>query len=233
MDTTTATAAATTETKAAKKAAAAAKRKAAAAAKKAAATETTAAAKQKPNSLFIALPMLTDSGTPSDVTESIDTENFSKSIGAIMNRTAKKVQFILNGCTVTIPAETAKNKGVLRFLSTAESFRKAIYNSLEPLQVPQKESYKSLIRSFSNVGIVFPDLTNLAVKKGLQIRTSQVSSKLTLKETVVKEMKQNKVYIAETTTAKELNKMVKEKGIEATRLHIESKKLNFQLIGQQ
>lgn len=232
MDTTTATAAATTETKAAKKAAAAAKRKAAAAAKKAAATETTAAAKQKPNSLFIALPMLTDSGTPSDVTESIDTENFSKSIGAIMNRTAK-VQFILNGCTVTIPAETAKNKGVLRFLSTAESFRKAIYNSLEPLQVPQKESYKSLIRSFSNVGIVFPDLTNLAVKKGLQIRTSQVSSKLTLKETVVKEMKQNKVYIAETTTAKELNKMVKEKGIEATRLHIESKKLNFQLIGQQ
>lgn len=179
------------------------------------------------------LPVIIDE-KPTEVIETIDVSNFSKSAAELIKRSAKVQKFYLNGCTVTIPAESSTVNGTLRFLKFAESLRKAMYKGLLANEAPKDDLFKTIVRSFKNVGIDCVDLENLTVETAIKNRTSTISTALTLKKSVINAYGQNKVYKVQSTTFRLLNKIVKTEGIKAAQDKVKELKMKGTiLIGEQ
>jgi len=209
-------------------AAAAKKAAAAAAAKKAAAAAKKAAAAAKKPSDFIACTVLNKEGKaidPEKMLFSLSTEKPAKSIGDHCAKSAEKIVFLLNGHKVTIPA--GKNMGGKeRFLTAAAGIVSAIYAGKDKTDTVTEPTHMAIIEGLKGAGVKFSDFSRSAVSEAVRIQKTEFTTVSKTAILATRDIKENKISILRTDTAKKLNKEIKENGLLSALKMVEDMKAN-------
>jgi len=149
---------------------------------------------------------------------------FSAFVATLLKEFNEAVTFPIFGAEVTIPAASATNDKGIRFWAVAKIAALLLFNGMEndtPLPKENTEGHEFL-DGLREAGLKFTHRTKSGILQAIKIKQANKSQRVGLIKDATNTV--NKVTIQETDTIKEVRKVLKDKGIEAARKLIETKK---------
>lgn len=138
-------------------------------------------------------------------------EKFAKEIGELLKANSGKLKFNFEGSEITVPAASSAD-GVQRFHSIVKGIVSAICSPLEKDQDVKNPAHVQLVEALKKTGFHFAGTTRAAIEEGVKIRIAAKNAVITLRKTETRDLKENRVYISVTNTARTLNRLIKEEG---------------------
>jgi hypothetical protein len=162
-------------------------------------------------------------------TQGFTPATFLHVIGSIINSQDEKVIFSVSldskKIAIELTGKTIGNDTKERTYNVVKQAAMQIFSGMENTAIVgnDKPETISLLHSLKDSGFKFSHFSKVAVLEAVNVWIANKRAKREFQKKATQQL--NSATIAETNTVKDVNKIVKEKGYEAARLYVESKKI--------
>jgi hypothetical protein len=141
----------------------------------------------------------------------ITPENFAKQVGELLRENTEKITFKFYGSTITVPSVKSTDQ-VQRFHKLVKGLSETICSKVEKDQDIKNPEHIAIVEALKKTGFRFEGLNRVAIEEGIRIRIAAKSAVINLRKVETRDLKENKVYLNVTNTARVLNKLIVTEG---------------------